>query len=379
MTKVLFVRFGGVGDSISLTPVAYNLKKKHPDYQIHFGVRGTDQVSLFSNLDLFHRVFEIQRFPHPFTGGNCVKVKGGWEALENYKKNYDVVYDFVNLVENNTMHPEMTATHGEWAASMNSNYFNWIDIALSWVNIDHTKVKPEDKRLHYKLEEKEVQWAQEILSSLNFSTLIGVNTVASSRARSYFDVESVVKEVLDSFEKPIVLAWDNNRWISVSKGGSKELIANPTIRQSAALLSLMDAYISTDSGFSHIAEAVGTKTVIIYTTVPAWTRSGYYQNCFPIEVELPCSPCFTLLENCPVNRKRAMENLSEREKSILTLSNQNISPIEASKHLATTQDKLMLEYQSLQAKMHGLSSIIPDCMASITPDLVVEKLKGIMK
>lgn len=381
MKNVLMTRFGGIGDSIAITPVAKVYKKRFPQSRIQFGVRGADQVSLYKNLDCFHNVFEIHRLPDPFAGENCVKVKNGYETLNHHKTRYDFVFDFVNLVEMNSMHPYLEPMYGEWARSMNSNYQNWIDLALAWVNIDPSTVPDEDKRLLYKVEEKEKQEAVLFLSEIagGGKTLIGLNTIASSRARSYFDLDTLINELLKEIPNSVIIAWDNNRWVAVTIGGGKEIVLNPNIRLSAAILSELDVYISTDSGFSHIAEAVGTKTVTIYSTVPGYTRNKYYAHSTTIQSNLPCSPCFTLMENCPVNRKRASQSLSDRERKILQLSNQNISPQEAAKALATTPDKVVMEHRAIQEKMNGLASVIPDCMASLQPDMIVEKVKEVLK
>lgn len=380
MKRVLMLRYGGIGDSMAITPVAYNYKDRNPNCEIHFGVRGKDQVSLYENLPYFHRVFEIFRFPDPHDGANCAKVKDGYEAMEYHKTKYDLVFDFVNLIENNSMHHQMMEINGDWAKSMNSNYQNWIDLALSWVNIDPASVEDEDKILRYIVKDKEKEDAQLLLSGIseNYDLLIGLNTLSSSRARSYFDLDSLIGEILDEIPRSVVIAWDSNRWVALTDSGGKEIVLNPSLRQSAAILSCFDAFVSTDSGFSHMAEAVGTMNVTIYTTIPGWTRNKYYNHVLPIQSSLPCSPCFTLMENCPVNKKRALDSITDRERQILHLSNQNISPQDAAKSLATTPDKVIMEHKALQEKINGLESVIPDCMASITPDMIVSRLKEVL-
>jgi ADP-heptose:LPS heptosyltransferase len=56
--------------------------------------------------------------------------------------------------------------------------------------------------------------------------------------------------------------------------------------------------ISSDSGLQHIAEAVGTRCLAIYSTTPPALRIGHYRHVKAIWREsLPCVPCFD--RGCP--------------------------------------------------------------------------------
>lgn len=372
--KWLLMRFGGIGDSMCVTTAAKAIKEIYPEDTIDYATREQSQVDMVKNLDLFNRVFEMKRFPHPVQGMNCYKTKDGWESMEALKKSgkYKVVIDFVNCIENNTVHPELVPIYGEWAQSMNSNFINWTDIHIAWCRIDPMKIK--DKRPAYRVEPEEREWAESILKNYP-KPHIGINMFASSRARTYFDVQSLVNHAIGAIPEATFFVWDNTQWLVIRKGGMKPFGEKTDVRKSAALVEQFDCFIGADSGFSHIAEAVGTHNVAIYTTVPAWTRNMYYQYSHDIDVEPSCSPCFTLHSLCPINRRRAMESLSDRERSILQLSHQNV-PIEvAANQLSTSPDKLTQEFQAINAKMDGLASVVPDCIASVTPDMVVEKIQ----
>jgi ADP-heptose:LPS heptosyltransferase len=372
----LFCRFGGLGDAMILTVVAKAIKQKFPDDTIDFAVRWQEQVDIFKNLPIFRKVFEIQRLPHPMQGANVVKCPDGWELLEKRKNEYSIVMDYVNSVENNSMNPQLANRYGEWMMSQNSNFQNWIDLSLGWARIDPTKV--EDKSPMYIVERNERRWAQRILKPYP-RPIIGVNMFASSRARSHFHYGPIVMALLKEFEGCTVLSWQDAKWTVHRKGGQKSLSdGNMSIRESAALVDQMDCLVAADSGMSHIAEAVRTENVTVYTTVPAWTRSKYYKHSHDIDIELECKPCFTLNYQCPVNRRRAMEGLSDREKEIMGMASQNIPIQQASHQLATTPDKLAQEHQSIQSRVDAVSSVIPDCIASVTGEMIVEKVKEIL-
>jgi len=349
-------------------------KKGHEEDYVDFAVRGDDQVKLLNNLDVFNKVYEIRRFPHPHLGNNCVRTSIGWETLDARKEKYDVVVDFVNSVENNSMHHALAAKYGEWMSSQNSNFQNWFDLSLGWCKIDPTTVASDLKRPLYKVEKSEASWAEKTLGQYKpLGLVIGMNMFASSRARTYFNQVPIVNELLEEYPSATVVLWNGNSWSVIRKGGSKD-IPKPSIRASAALLTMFDIFICADSGFSHIAEAIGVPSITIYTTVPAWTRNKYYKHSNDIDIQLECKPCFTLHSQCPINRRRALEGLTEREQQILNASNQNIPLPQASNHFNTSPDKLTQEHSAILQKLDSYASIVPDCIASITPDMIVDKV-----
>lgn len=368
-SKWLFCRFGGIGDSMMLTAVARAIKDKWPDDTIDFAVKEVDKP-IFDNLPVFRRVLPIRRFPDPMRGVNCVKVQHGWESLEKRKEQYDIPMDFINSIENNSMHPKITK-FGEWMQSQNSNFANWCDISLGWAKLDPEKVK--NKRPMYIVTPKERRWAKKLISAYP-GTKIALNTFSSSLARSYFNVQELVQEIIEEYTGCTVFMWTGESWMVIRKGGSTEICKGATVRESAAIIEQMQCFVCADSGFSHIAEALGIESVSIYTTVPAWTRNKYYLHAHDIQIDIECGPCFTLHYQCPVNRARAFDLLSPREREILNLANQKI-PIEVvSNQLNTTPDKLQQELNAVNQRLDGTASIVPDCIASITVDMIIDKI-----
>jgi len=374
VAKFLLCRFGGIGDALILTGVAKWIKENNTDARVEYAVRGNDQISMLKNLPFIDRAFEIRRFPHPSMGSNCVKTSDGYHTLEYAKERYDMVFDFVNSIENNSMHHSLAERYGDWMSTQNSNYFNWADMSFAWANIDHSKVPDEYKRPIYQVDEDERRWAKTKLDGLP-RPLIGMSLYASARTRSYLNPQELVEDILDAVPGATVLLWDTDKWLAVREGGITEAVVGPDLRQSAAIVEQMDTIVCADTGMSHIAEGVKTHSVTIYSTVPAWTRNKYYAYSHDVQVDVSCAPCFTLHTHCPINRQRALEELSDREKQIMNLSNQNVPPQQAATLLHTSPDKLFQEHQAVQSKLDAVASVIPDCIASVTPDMVVEKVE----
>jgi len=72
------------------------------------------------------------------------------------------------------------------------------------------------------------------------------------------------------------------------------------VRQLAALVDVADCVISPDTGLYHLAEAVGTPHVDLFSTWPPNRRVGHYKYAFPIwkGSEIACCPCFDKRPTC---------------------------------------------------------------------------------
>ncbi len=62
-----------------------------------------------------------------------------------------------------------------------------------------------------------------------------------------------------------------------------------SVRATAALLARCTLFIGNDSGLSHLAAAVGTPAVVIFSSTPWWTRA--YRTTWPVCSTRPCAGC----------------------------------------------------------------------------------------
>lgn len=78
-----------------------------------------------------------------------------------------------------------------------------------------------------------------------------------------------------------------------------------SIRESAAIISLSNLHIGIVSSLMHIAEAVETKSIILFGGFERYAAHDY-KYIIPIESNIECSPCGiinTNMEPCPINNK----------------------------------------------------------------------------
>ncbi|MCX7766181.1 MAG: lipopolysaccharide heptosyltransferase II, partial [Candidatus Sumerlaeia bacterium] len=74
-----------------------------------------------------------------------------------------------------------------------------------------------------------------------------------------------------------------------------------TLRQLIALLSMLDIYITNDSGAMHIAAALDTPIVAIFGSTDWITTAPYSRRAIIVRKDTECAPC--LLRECPTDHR----------------------------------------------------------------------------
>lgn len=368
--KWFFSRFGGVGDGLILTSVCEAVKFKDPNAEIHLAIR-EGQEELYRDNPSIDKVFTIKRMPP--SGIDCIRKRGVWGSLDFVKPSYYRSIDFKNSIENNSMYPKLP--YGFWVRTMNSNFQNWIDLSIGWTNIDPVEIPDEIKRPKIFLKPGEVARAGELIGE--GSPKIGVHMVSSSLARTWYYAGVIAPLLLNKYPDAVVLFWGGSRWVKYHDKQKTEL-EELSLRDSAALVSNLDLLVSSDSAFSHIAEATETKALSIYTTVPAWTRTKYYKHTTSIQATTECSPCFAIWSECPLAEEKSLKSLSDREKLIVQMNSARV-PLEAAcRKLSTTPHGLELEFEGVKKKIEGLKQAEAPCLRSVNPDQVLLQIDRLL-
>lgn len=378
--KALILRVGGVGDSVILTVVAKELHKRGLIVDFFAGSPVGSVHELFENLPFINSCKQVVRV------NNVDSVKddnGHFIAVNILKDSYDEVYDYKNSIENNSS--GLNSREG-WRNTLNSNYINWIDLSLAWANIDYTLVDDKNPSIGYKVPEKYEEWYKSLGLSLKNERqnhrIIGIQLSASSLVRTFYRANDLPDLIYAKYPNDIVLVFDQNAWYALNKFGKRKIEfdseLNPLI-QSIEIVKNLDVFISADSGFSHIASAIGTKTVTLYTTVPSWTRAKYYADSISIDATAPCHPCFTLEGVCPLRKKEAWDGLTERERDLIELSNKGVNIFDVAKKYQSIPNAINEEFRSATQKLSALSAKMPACVESISIDMLMEKIAQVIQ
>jgi hypothetical protein len=382
--RALMLRMGGVGDCIALSAVAKNLNKKY-------------DVDLFVGSPTGN-IHELMKLPYIKSSRQLIRINNvdavkdteseDFIAISCILKDYAEVFDYKNSIELNKPQGNYNKP-GEWRETINSNYQNWVDLSLQWSNIDPTKVSDEDKRPEVYLDindKRYIDWVSSIgLSPESKETrdfrVIGIQLQASTLVRSWYKSSDLPKMLHDKYPNAVILVFDNDGWQALTIHGAKKIKFDPELDgllSSVWLIKQMDCFISADSGMSHLAEAVDIHTITIYTTVPAWTRAKYYKFAHSLESDVVCHPCFVLDIFCPLERKKAAETLTSREKTIVETVESQGNILELCRKFNAVPRAIQGEYESAKKRIESLSAAEPACVRSITSDMLLEKVNEIL-
>ena len=319
--KYLLTRFGGSGDAMFLTAVAHQLKRR--GYEVHVAVNEKCAALLENNPDIA-RVYptfrsdvppmQVQKNGHPV---DLVEVDGARISIESLYERFPGtglrafnVANYRFVIESNSMHP------GVWP-TQNSDFANTYDQHLGWAGIDPMQVTPHEKRPYYWTTSKERAWAKSVMGSLP-RPIVMVQTFASSPARTYYRLSPLVEWLTANVGT--VMVWYGDHW----RIGRSPLSLSEDVdgfRSSAALVEQADLLVSADTCVSHLAEALQTPHLTYYSTVPAWTRSAYYEyettvDCH-VKFDARDCKCAAIARDCPRRVRDAMDGLNDRERSLL--------------------------------------------------------------
>lgn len=381
--KYLCSRFSGMGDLAPITAVGRILKQQGHTVDLIVRDGGPDQnhPELLIENPSFDNVFGAREIGPQKV--RAIRTQLGWIEPQVIYKDYDVVIDYRNSIEGNSTSPlnQRGHQHG-WQQSRNSNWRNWYDLSLEWANIDPTSVPDEEKRPNFNLLEGEEKLFQPMRD--NFDKIFVVQPFASSLARTWYQAKTLPKLLTDKYDNSIVLIWNANEkcWFGHTKKGSNrvEALGSP-LRFSMAMISKADLFIGVDTGYSHVAEGLGVKSLVMYGTVPAWTRAKYYKYQTPIDmgIEHPEFYSFSLSLGDPNRVLEGIAGFSAREKQLYEGIESGKSPDELMEEMNTTKEGIQVEYNALKARLHSFEHQQSQALSLVTPKLVMEYVERIIE
>lgn len=146
------------------------------------------------------------------------------------------------------------------------------------------------------------RWPAEYYAKLNdlLQTRSDVNVVLVGSA----DEHDVALKVADlSIKKPVILT------------------GKTSLAEAISLLGNVDLLISNDMGLAHVADALGTPTLVIFGPTDPTTTRPFTLNAEVIRKEVECSPC--MLRDCPIDH-RCMTRIPAEE--IWTHAQRRLTP-----------------------------------------------------
>jgi ADP-heptose:LPS heptosyltransferase len=289
--SVLFMRAGGFGDLVLLTPVLRELKRRSPATKIavctmrHYGVV----------LEGLPYVDEIVPYP----------------PSEEKANSYSACVFYENAVERNPAAEQIHIT-------------DLFAMLAGIEGMDAAAKLPE-----YRVKASEAIWANEMFPRQPGVRRVCIQVGTSSAARVYHRGqlgEATGKLTKDGWE---VFLLGEKGEINLQGRTAPNLrnLADMglSFRQSCAVLSTADAFLGSDSALLHVAGALAVPAVGLYGPFPWKLRTAYCPTTFAIqgtEIRVggaPCSPCFHHVnsarrnhfpDHCPSKKKGFCEVLA---------------------------------------------------------------------
>jgi len=84
----------------------------------------------------------------------------------------------------------------------------------------------------------------------------------------------------------------NDRILSLMSKKAVNWAGETTLKEMAALASLADLFITTDTGPMHLAAAAGAKVVALFGPTAPWRTGPYGPSHIVVRTGIECSPCF---------------------------------------------------------------------------------------
>lgn len=104
----------------------------------------------------------------------------------------------------------------------------------------------------------------------------------------------------------LLLGAETDRPIASAVSGASgtppiDLTGKTDLAQAAAVLAILDLFVSNDMGLAHVAAAVGTPTIAIFGPTNPVTTRPYSPLAEVVREPVECSPC--MLRDCPIDHR----------------------------------------------------------------------------
>lgn len=275
--RVCVVRsLGGIGDVLMTTPALRELKRQFPKIHLTYAI---DRHR--TSNDVYFALVKNAPFIDSIIDARYVD-----------RKDYDAFID-ISSVCIKYERPGLPA-------------INRIDLFARHMGLNSMR----NKLPFYELEASELQWAKRFMAPAGTNKTVVLHTASFSDKRSW-PVRYYRELIEDSKDLPITfLVLDfNNKFSDWSRYSNVINCSGTDLRQMAAIISAADLFIGPDSGPMHLAGAVGTKSLVLFGSVPPEARINHYPTHEAIQnTALSCLGCW--YEACPYSFK-CMKELSK--------------------------------------------------------------------
>lgn len=255
--KILFVRPGGFGDLLFLTPTFRELKKRWLNCEI--------------TVACFQRYHEILRHNPDVDGFIDYPVQ-----IEKWCEFSAQVW-LENIIEDNEKAKKKHA------------------VDLIWERVAGDELgELTDKRMRYVVTDEELAKAKKDFPRINGMNRVGLQMGfnQSNLLRMYPKMPELSKRLWRDGYEVFLFGRPGDMKTNEPDGIVNLMTRNKTLREQMAILSTCDCVVAPDSVLCHVAGALDIPCVALYGPFPWQLRTAYAENTFALQGICPVSPCF---------------------------------------------------------------------------------------
>ncbi len=310
--KILVIRPGGIGDAILFYPLLHHLRSRFPGSELHILVEKRNHAVLGAN-NIADKVYLYDRFMTV-------------DLLKVMLSHYDLVIDTEQYHNLSAVVAFLigakyrcgfdTGPRGK-LFTHRVEYSQKIYEVYSFLNL-FSSITGEGTTFNqnspfYPVNEKFISWAKNQLRRFDAKEIAVLCSGATAPERRWGPKKyaELAEWLIKQDFNVILIGAKSERQdsLDIEKRVPAEKILNlvgkTSIPQAAAVVSLADIYVSSDTGVLHAAYGVGTPTVHLFGPgiLEKWAPVG--KRYIAITKNLPCSPCteYGYTPPCPFNAK----------------------------------------------------------------------------
>lgn len=333
--KILFIKLSAIGDVIQTLPALEAIKKLYPDSEITWVVEEAaagilEGHPLIDRLLVSRRKAWMRMLRSPLTAGrgvgDIIRFIRGLRSVR-----YDIAIDFQGLLKSGVLIGLSRATRKiGFDRTRELSYLFLNERLPAYDNEKHALQRYLDVARYLGAGdpspvctlpiEREVSAIRKKIEGMHLKDrpLVAVNPVARWNTKLW--PERSFAELGDRLvkEKNAVVIFTggpedravNDRIISLMSETAVNWAGETTLKELAALASLADLFISTDTGPMHLAAAAGAKVLALFGPTAPWRTGPYGPSHVVVRTGIVCSPCFQ--RKCEIG-VRCMEGITVEE------------------------------------------------------------------
>ncbi|HYA87251.1 MAG TPA: lipopolysaccharide heptosyltransferase II [Nitrospirota bacterium] len=316
--KILIIKLSAIGDVVQTLPALEAIKKKFPDSEITWVVEES-AAGILEGHPLINRLLVSQRrtwlrlLKNPFTAWQGVRSIIRFVRLLR-STSYDIAIDFQGLFKSGVIIGVARADRKIGFDRTREFSYLFLNERLPAYDIEkhalerylyiatYLGAKDASQTCTLTIEQEQEKVKQRIHAvKLPGRRLVIMNPGARWTTKLW--PERNFAELADRLiqEKNAMIIFTGGpddrgmieRIVTLMRHGDVENWAGETtLKELAALASVSDLFITTDTGSMHLAAAVGAKVLALFGPTAPWRTGPYGPSNTVVRSEIDCSPCF---------------------------------------------------------------------------------------